>query len=720
MRLVSPKAALALIAPFALAACAHARREASPAQVTAPTEPSISIPTERPTADPAEPLRIVAAILRAEDRRMVDDALLAALADPRPDVRARGALALARIGDPATRSRMEQALEDASPAVRIEAAFGLGLLGDASTLPTLERASGDTDPLVRAMAAEALGRIGAEGAGPGVVRLLADPEPRVRAEACLSAWKLTDAGPAVDGLIEQSRAADAALRFAAAYALGRLGAVGSPWTSSGAAPSTLNREDRLRVRTRLVEMVTDPDPEVRMQVARGLASPEIPVETSGLATLARDPDPRVKINAVRALSYPDASVKTGVQAALTDRDPGVIIAAIEGLGRIRSPEARQLLLDGMKRAKGDWVRETALLALAACDASLVPLLAETYASDPSPRLREAAAKVLVGRTEREALELASRLLADPEPRVQAAAVPVVALYEGALEKLLGPAIASPDPVVRAAVAHAAGERIGRAGTWPSEREEAARQVERLWSAAERDSLPDGRLACLDAAARAGQEEWARAVLALGLESPDRRTRLRAAKHLRKVYGEDAFDRVGPASDRPLEDYVKVLVWAQRPRAAVVAVQRGRMTPGRFTMSLDTRGAPLTAWNFAELATKGFYDGLVIHRVVPNFVVQDGDPRGDGSGDPGYGIRDEFGHMRFSGGVVGMASDGKDTAGSQWFVTLSAQPHLDGRYTAFGRVIQNLSGVVQLIQPGDRVLGIRVYEGSGEEPLPPLK
>jgi cyclophilin family peptidyl-prolyl cis-trans isomerase len=123
---------------------------------------------------------------------------------------------------------------------------------------------------------------------------------------------------------------------------------------------------------------------------------------------------------------------------------------------------------------------------------------------------------------------------------------------------------------------------------------------------------------------------------------------------------------------------------------------------------------MAAWNFAELARKRYFDGATVHRVVPNFVVQDGDPRGDGYGGPGYSIRDEFNSLAFDAGVVGMASDGKDTAGSQWFVTLSPQPHLDGRYTSFGRVTRGLREVVLHMRPGDTIVSIRVDDGNGTE------
>ena len=115
-------------------------------------------------------------------------------------------------------------------------------------------------------------------------------------------------------------------------------------------------------------------------------------------------------------------------------------------------------------------------------------------------------------------------------------------------------------------------------------------------------------------------------------------------------------------------------------------------------------------NFTALARKGYFNGLAVHRVVPDFVVQDGDPRGDGEGEPGYSIRDEFNERPYLRGAVGMALDQwPDTGGSQWFITHSPQPHLDAKYTVFGRVISGME-VVDQIQQGDVIRSVRVWDG----------
>ncbi len=126
--------------------------------------------------------------------------------------------------------------------------------------------------------------------------------------------------------------------------------------------------------------------------------------------------------------------------------------------------------------------------------------------------------------------------------------------------------------------------------------------------------------------------------------------------------------------------------------------------GVINVRFEKNAAPFTVLNFILLAKKGFYDGLIFHRVVSNFVIQGGDPLGTGSGGPNYAIRTEV-HPAFtySEGAVGMASAGKDTEGSQWFVTHCATPHLDYRYTIFGYTKEN--DVVGKIMAGDTIISV---------------
>ena len=131
--------------------------------------------------------------------------------------------------------------------------------------------------------------------------------------------------------------------------------------------------------------------------------------------------------------------------------------------------------------------------------------------------------------------------------------------------------------------------------------------------------------------------------------------------------------------------------------------------GTIEFELNVLDAPQTSQNFMALARKGYFNGLQIHRVVPNFVVQDGDPRGDGSGGPGYTIRDELNDKPFVRGTVGMALSGPDTGGSQFFIMHSPAPHLDAKYTVFGQVVNGID-VVDRIQQLDVIQRVRIWDG----------
>jgi cyclophilin family peptidyl-prolyl cis-trans isomerase len=131
--------------------------------------------------------------------------------------------------------------------------------------------------------------------------------------------------------------------------------------------------------------------------------------------------------------------------------------------------------------------------------------------------------------------------------------------------------------------------------------------------------------------------------------------------------------------------------------------------GTIEVLLDVVETPLTTASFIDLARRGFYDGLTFHRVEPGFVVQGGCPRGDGNGGPRYTLRCEIGQRPYGRGAVGMALSGKDTGGSQFFITLSPQPHLDGGYTLFGQVVSGMD-VVEKLRPGDLIERVQVWTG----------
>ena len=127
------------------------------------------------------------------------------------------------------------------------------------------------------------------------------------------------------------------------------------------------------------------------------------------------------------------------------------------------------------------------------------------------------------------------------------------------------------------------------------------------------------------------------------------------------------------------------------------------------IELYPEDAPKTVENFVTLAKKGFYDGLTFHRVVPSFVVQGGDPKGNGTGGPGHTIPAEFNKQKHVRGTVAMArAQDPDSAGSQFYITYGPTPHLDGSYTVFGRVVAGMEHVDRIKQ-GDRMRTVAILD-----------
>jgi cyclophilin family peptidyl-prolyl cis-trans isomerase len=134
--------------------------------------------------------------------------------------------------------------------------------------------------------------------------------------------------------------------------------------------------------------------------------------------------------------------------------------------------------------------------------------------------------------------------------------------------------------------------------------------------------------------------------------------------------------------------------------------------GDFDIHLYTKEAPITVNNFVFLAREGFYDGIVFHRVISDFMVQGGDPTGTGRGGPGYKWNDEPSALkkRHDGaGILSMANAGVNTNGSQFFITHGPQPHLDGKHAVFGKVIGDGQKIVDAIRQGDKIVTLTINE-----------
>jgi cyclophilin family peptidyl-prolyl cis-trans isomerase len=258
-----------------------------------------------------------------------------------------------------------------------------------------------------------------------------------------------------------------------------------------------------------------------------------------------------------------------------------------------------------------------------------------------------------------------------------------------------------DPVVRAAAAAAIGELKPADG---------AAALAAAYTNGQRDAMYNARAAALAALAAYGPPA-ATPVLRQALADKDWAVRVRAAMLLKQLDPSTADEveaAIRPApTTAPAETYAAPRI-INPPVSTQVFIDTDR---GTIQIELAVIDAPLTVENFLALARKGFFNGLSIHRVVPDFVVQDGDPRGDGEGGPGYTIRDELNERPYLRGTLGMALDPwPDTGGSQWFITHSPQPHLDAKYTVFGRVLAGMD-VVDALQQWDVIRRVRVWDGQ---------
>lgn len=155
-------------------------------------------------------------------------------------------------------------------------------------------------------------------------------------------------------------------------------------------------------------------------------------------------------------------------------------------------------------------------------------------------------------------------------------------------------------------------------------------------------------------------------------------------------------------------------WAKPPEMQIDKTKNYQIkmetNKGVIELELYPEHAPVTVNNFVFLTQEGFFDGIIFHRVIKNFVIQGGDPTASGRGGPGYRFKDELvgNPLTHQRGVISMANAGPNTNGSQFFITHSPQPHLDGRHTVFGKVVKGLE-VVDAIAQGDQMIKVTVTE-----------
>ncbi|MCH7825311.1 MAG: peptidylprolyl isomerase [Acidobacteria bacterium] len=690
---------------------------------------------ELPLGLPAD-LDAAAAILQAEDRRELTEALLRLSASPEASVRGRAALAIGRVGLPAGYLRLLEMVGDPEPSVRALASFGLGLL-ELDLEPALSAATrtriaerlvtllDDPEPVVIAQSLWALGIQGDPLAVSAVAAVLEDAaRPPPVLEAALGAWwRLPGASPLMAAPHLASE--EASVRFAAATALRRL-------DDPDALPA-------------LATALSDPDPLVRVAAMRGLHGAPVGVANRYLTTFLDDDDWRVvcaALNWTIALWQRQADlgdeVFTAVLRASAKRDRHVQRLALEALawapGRFSVPEDR-VIID--IRSADPAKRSAAVAALSAGDGSLaddgLDAVREVYGMAAPPRESGVSeVPAMLATAPLEAAEVVRALVAAGETDADGW-LPLLAAYgpEAARAEVLRQ-IETVNPEQAAAAAErllrdgssvlqaVAGEVIARLWAASALRGEGAqaRWTDAIWDA-QRDLAGTGalepRLILLDAARSIDPATMRLRASAL-LPDPDRVIRLWALRNVppepNSRAAELIAEAIGPLeTGRTLPDYrqlaEELIALQQTPPRLEVETSRGT-----FVWELQPAWAPLSARAYLDWVEAGFFDDMVFHRVVPDFVIQAGDPTAVGYGGAPGSLRSEETPIPYTPGTVGLALAGRDTGGSQFFVVHSPQPHLTGVYPVLGRVVEG-GRFVDRIQPGD-ALRIRLAAGAVAE------
>ena len=674
-------------------------------------------------------------IVKAEDQRRWDDDLRNLFSSPSAAVRKRAALAAGRIGNEDSIAALTNLLEkDSDASVRSMAVFAIGEIesdAGANVLVTTLINTGATGEL-RARSIEALGKIA--GVLPNdqqarqrelsaviteALRATSDLQSILLGLTAVARARPVDAGPTTAKFLSHS---NPRVRADAANTLARLrlkdgnedlrrllSADVDPNVRANAARVLGVTEDKASYDALLARGTGDLDSRVRVTAIRALASLKDPRAAEPLLKRGELLSQRKSTYSLPAENNEVLEIATTLGRLLAQNEDHVAVAWLRKLSEALNRSAPEVELALVRIAPTAYVSSFGTADEAKRKVQETILLNWRAASGIATGLGEVAALPESVKNKAELAAKAQTLLrAMLDYRNSGLTInTLVAVHsEYAIPDVLR-ALAAFKPPDLATVAQALLKEsdvtiqetaAGRLGELPPS-EENTRALAAAWPQAATNVSNDAALAILNALAKqktAAANEHIKA----GLKSGDYLVRSAAVALLKANGAGDFSAEIGPVQTRNTDaDYKRALSRIGRNVRAVVTT-----TKGSFTMEFLPEAAPLTVDNFVQLAQREYFRNVTIHRVVANFVIQGGDPRGDGNGGPGYSIRCEINQLPYDRAAVGMALSGKDTGGSQWFVTHAPQPHLDGGYTVFGRVVRGMD-VVDRIVRGDIIQSI---------------
>jgi cyclophilin family peptidyl-prolyl cis-trans isomerase/HEAT repeat protein len=604
-----------------------------------------------------------------EDQRVSGDgALFAYLQEGSPLVQLRAIVAIGRIQDPADAPRLIPFITSKDRTLVAEAIFELGQLANRDAADPLIKARPNLRVEEQVLVAEALGKIGGDAAVAALNDMLHDFSAAARAEAAL-------------GLARNKHPEAANSLLLAIYDP-------DPTVARNAIYALEKQEALPRTCAALFDLLDNASPDVRMAAARTLGKLKCPETADKLIHMLDDDEVRVVVNAAIALG--DLQAKAAGNAlgrVLTShKSQHARAAAAIALEQIADKNTRDAIMQGLLD-RSAMVRIHSVRAMAAAQKKESDMFIDQMRADGHRLVRAAAIECygvagLSGRTQ-ELLKIARD---DKDPMMRVAAIHALEKFKGvaSIPPALVPLMLDPDYTVAEAAASALGTLQYRA---------AAPQLVEAYYAADERNFPDVELATIGALGEIGAAE-ADTMLVQAMSHPDVRVRTLANDTLVKL------GKTPPAMRTPREFHEEHFDRSRRKSMGPpLGIKHAVIKTGRGDIEIELFGddAIQTVTHFIDWSKKGFYRKLTIHRIVPNHVVQGGDPRGDGSGDAGFTIPAENSPHRYDTGTIGIADAGLDTGSCQWFIALTPRPHLNGRYTVIGRVTKGMENVMKLDQ-----------------------
>ncbi|MEW5923618.1 MAG: peptidylprolyl isomerase [Candidatus Zixiibacteriota bacterium] len=628
---------------------------------------------------------VLASIISADDTRRVTGNFNDYLKSPDPDIRARAALAIGRIGDVKAAASLFSMIEDSVAEVAQTAAFAIGLTGEKSFAARLLDVCADFEPELLAVCIQSAGRLSDSSmvdVNPLLASYLDHVDHRVREQAVYAVWRAgyTEASEQLIDICANDPVRP--VKIAALYALVRMRNI-----------------DAIDLYT---DWFSDSDAFVRTLAYRGMALPKDDSQTSYIASGLNDRNNNVIAQAVLSLTSigSDKAIEQLKSHYAEESDEKLKVLMLESFTNLESDAISDYAYDDINMATSINIKAAAANYLGQVKGEATIQLIDSLIDLDDVYLKARIADAL-GRIGGQSVEprLVS-LLNDSVATVRMAAFNVLCEVDsGNVDYYIKTALDDKDPVVRAIAIDKIGQLrlhqyLGRLGSIMNMREKADVDVKR---------------SIVDAVANFLGEEpdsLAEDILYHALLDKNDVVSHQAASVYKEKLEQDKTAYAAFPKSLIGERKIKSLLEKYRtnPRVKIITER------GEIEMELYFDVAPLTVYNFINLAQQGFYDGLIFHRVVPGFVIQGGDSHGDGFGGPGYTIRCEYSDITFKRGMVGIAHSGKDTGGSQFFITLMPQPHLDARYTIFGQVTNGMNVVDQIVR-GDKIKQVEIIMGA---------